>query len=264
MRIRTLFALLPLFAVVATGQGPPAPLPSAYRIHKLTLVSTDLPGTERDRIVQAFQGGTYKMEELGVRVRYELRNSGYGLAEVGDPQITSVPAAQSTSDADVQFEVHAGAQYRLGGVTFNDDPGNPVFPYAQLRAQFPLQDGAVFKATVIGGVLENLKDLYGSAGYANLGVIPMLQYDTDSHTVTVTIDIDQGRPVNFGKLLREGTAPRAGAAQQLLASWKELEGKRYNVELLREWLKNNSAEQVYTLRVASPDPGTLNVLVHFQ
>lgn len=46
--------------------------------------------------------------------------------------------------------------------------------------------------------------------------------------------LDQGRVVNFGKLLFEGIEPRAGVAQAMLAAWKELQGKRDNSQLLRE------------------------------
>ena len=83
--------------------------------------------------------------------------------------------------------------------------------------------------------------------------------------------MDQGSVVNFGKLLFEGIEPRAGEAQAMLAAWKELQGKRYNSQLLLEWLKTNSAgwpsdaaKQVFASDVASADPGTLNVVVYFR
>ena len=270
MRIRIFFALIPLLLVAAVAQDRPAMPPGVYRIHKLTLISNDLPGTERDRIARAFQGGTYNVDELAERIRFRLRDTGYALSEVGVPQITRVRPAQSACNADVRFAVQTGAQYRFGGITFTAGPGDSVFASAQLRAQFPLEDGAIFNATAIGKGLEKLKDLYGSAGYANFGAIPKPDYDKTRHIVRLTIDMDQGRTVNFGKLLFEGIEPRAGVAQAMLAAWEELQGKRYNSQLLREWLKTNSAlwpsdtaKQVFTSYVASADPGTLNVLIQF-
>lgn len=210
------------------------------------------------------------MDELAERIRFRLRDTGFALSEVGGPQITRVRPAQSACNADVRFAVPTGAQYRLGGITFTAGSGDSIFPSTQLRAQFPLEDGAIFNATAIGKGLEKLKDLYGSAGYANFGAIPKLQYDKTHHIFSLTIDMDQGRVVNFGKLLFEGIEPRAGVAQAMLASWKDLQGKRYNSQLLREWLTNNcagwpsdTAKQVFTSYVASADPGTLNVLIHF-
>jgi len=214
--------------------------------------------------VQAFQGGTYNLDELAERVRFKLRDSGYALAEVKPAQVSRPRHAQHACDADVTFAIHTGNRYRLDGITFTVDPGQPVFTAAQLRSQFHIEDGAVFNATEIGKGLENLKDLYGSDGYPNFGAIPKPIYDNSRHAIRLAVDIDQGFPVTFGKLFMEGIEPRAGAAQQLLASWKELEGKRFNSRLLREWLKNNSAEQVNNQNVASVDPRVLNVLVHFR
>jgi outer membrane protein assembly factor BamA len=264
MRIRILPVLISVFGLVAVAQNRPGSPSGVCRIHQLMLVSNDLPATERNGIVLAFEGGSYDINELAERVRFKLRDSGYAFAEVGEPRLTRIPSGESTCNADISFAVHAGDQYRLSGITFEAGTGGSVFSPAQLRSQFPLEDGAVFNATAFGKGLEKLMDLYTSAGYANFGVIPKPQFDTARHTVTLTIDIDQGRSLSFGKLSMEGVEPRAGAAQQLLASWKELEGKLYNPQLLRDWLKRNSAEQVYSENVASADPGTLNVLVRFR
>ena len=268
MRMFPTVALLSLLAVATGAQDQPTTLPGVYRIDKLTLVSSDLPGTERDRIVRAFQGGTYNVDALSERVRYKLRDKGYELVVVGAPQITHVRPARPACDADVLLAVRTGDQYRLGEITFT---GNSVFSSDQLRGQFPLQDGAIFKATAIGKGLENIKVLYGTEGYANFGAIPKLQFDMGSHTISLVIDIDQGRPATFGKLFMEGIEPRAGAAQDLLASWKVLEGKRYNPHLLEEWLKRNEASwpdaaatQAFMVPIYSGSPSVFSLLLHFQ
>jgi hypothetical protein len=264
--MRTLpIALLPLLAVAAIAQDRPATLAGVYRVHRLTLVSSDLSRAERDRIVRAFQGGTYNVDALSERVRSRLRDKGYVLVEVGAPQITRV---RSVCDADVRFSVRTGDQYRLGGIIFT---GDSVFSTDQLRAQFHVDDGAIFNATEIGKGLENLKELYGTEGYANFGAIPTPQYDKSRHTISLTVDIDQGFQVTFGKLFLDGIEPRAGAAQQLLASWKELEGKRYNPHLIKEWLMRNSAlrsdasaEQAHLVPIDSGSAFVFNMLLHFQ
>ncbi len=231
--MRTLpIALLPLLAVAAVAQDRPATLAGVYRVHKLTLVSSDLPRTERGRIVRAFQGGSYNVDELSERVRFKLRDKGYELVEVGAPQITRVRPAQSACEADVRFAVRTGNQYRLGGITFT---GDSVFPSDQLRSQFHVDDGEIFNATEISNGLENLKEFYGAAGYANFGAIPNTHLRQLPPHHQPHVDIDRGFLVTFGKLFMEGIEPRAGAAQELLASWRELEGKRYIPHLIKEW-----------------------------
>ncbi len=203
--MRTLpIALLPLLVIAAIAQDRPATLAGVYRVHKLTLVSSDLPRTERGRIVHAFQGGTYNVDELSERVRFKLRDKGYELVEVGTPQITRVRPTQSACEADVSFAVRTGNQYRLGGITFT---GDSVFSTDQLRAQFHVDDGAIFNTTEIAKGLENLKELYGTEGYANFGAIPTQQYDKSRHTISLAVDIDRGFPVTFGKLFWKASNP---------------------------------------------------------
>jgi hypothetical protein len=256
-------------------------VPSEFaRIHKLTLVSSDLPLAERQSIMHAFQGGTYGLDELGERIRGKLRDSGYALADVGTAKVTRMRPDQTACrmhppqkvcDADVRYSVHTGDQFRLCGITFSSMNGPNVFTADQLRAQFPLQDGAIFNATDIGKGLEKLKDLYAAHGYINFGAIPKPVYDNTLHTVSLLVDMDQGRSFKFGKLLFEGIEPRAGIAQTLLASWKDVEGKLYNPQLLHDWLKSTASDwppgtlQAVQFQVHQDfDHGLVNPVLHFQ
>ncbi|MDP4201035.1 MAG: hypothetical protein Q8902_15885 [Bacteroidota bacterium] len=130
-------ALLSIVAIVAAAQDQPATLSGIRRIHTLTLVSNDLRGTDRDRIVRAFQGGTYSVDELAERVRDKLRERGYALVEVDTPQITCVRSAQSKCDADVRLMVRAGDQYRLGEIAFTLSPATRFFLPINSAHNFP-------------------------------------------------------------------------------------------------------------------------------
>jgi hypothetical protein len=162
---------------------------------------------------------------------------------------------------------------RMSPRTATIDEGDLVFSSDQLRAQLSLQRGAIFNITTISKSVENLRELYGTQGYANFGAIPKLQYDMAHHMINLTIDIDQCHPVIFGKLIMEGVEPRAGVARDLLTSWKNLEGKRYNSGLMKDWLNRNSASwpgsaapQAYIEPIAASadSPSVLNMLLHFQ
>lgn len=267
MRIRPSIVLLPLLAIAAIAQDRPEAPVRTYRIHKLSLESADLPAPERQSIVHAFQGRTYNLDLLEELVREKLRDSGYATTEVSSAQITRLRRAQFSWEADVTYSVHAGRRYRLNGITFQ---GGTVFPASVLRAQFHVADGAIFNSTAIGRGLENMRDVYGTAGYPDFGAIPKATYDETHCTISLSVDIDQGRPAIFGKLLLEGVEPRAGAGHKLLVSWKELEGRRYNSQLLKKWIGKNTADwpvkdyrRLFTQNVLGADPGTRNVLLHF-
>ena len=65
--------------------------------------------------------------------------------------------------------------------------------------------------------------------------------DKTRHVVDIIIVINEGRPVSFGSLRLEGMEPFAGAGRSLLASWKDMQGKLYNPEALKQWLAANTS-----------------------
>lgn len=265
MRVLFSLALFGCFTFASIAQTQSA---NVYRIHKLILTSPDLPTVERQAIIHAFQGGTYKLDELAERIRERARDSGYANVEVDVAEITHLHSTSSTCSADVSYSVHAGSQYRLGEITFHVRPGEPVFSSTRLRAQFPIQSGGIFSAQKIADGLNNLRDLYFSTGYPLFSAIPKDIYDNARQTITLDIDIDQGFLVSFGKLTLEGVEPRAGVSGKLLTSWKEIEGKPYNPQLLKDWLKRSEASwppeaAAHVYISGADDPRTIVVLLHF-
>jgi outer membrane protein insertion porin family len=92
---------------------------------------------------------------------------------------------------DISIQVSAGAQYTLGGFSIK---GAQAFSQDEIIQQFPLHPGDLFSATAIQEGLVRLKKLYGSKGYVNFGMIPRPQMDDIRHTVTLTLDISEGKP----------------------------------------------------------------------
>jgi outer membrane translocation and assembly module TamA len=267
MHMPTRFLIPPslMAAIYAQNSTPPVPV----QVRSLTIISASLPEADRQRIVHALQGGTYRPEELEERLQQYLRDAGYYTARVEDPQQSAIKRAQDTRSADFTTEVNPGPLYALGEITFED---TKVFTPNQLRSQFPSKTGEHFNATEIGKGLENLRNLYGSKGYANFVAIPKPQIDEARHIIWLVIDVDEGRPVSFGGLRLEGIEPVAGAGKSLLASWKNMQGKQYNPEALKTWLASETSDwpheevaQVHTEYIAgSPPDVAIDVLLHFQ
>src|SRR5215469_13318403 len=133
MQILTSFGWLPLLVVGVIAQAQP----EVCRIHKLTLVSLNLLRSERQSILRSFQGGAYDLDELAERIRGKLRDSGYALAQVGNPEISRLSPAQSSCDVDVRYSVDPGGRYRIRSITFSSR-GGFVFSSDRLRSQFGL------------------------------------------------------------------------------------------------------------------------------
>jgi outer membrane protein insertion porin family len=217
----------------ASAQAPEA----AVQVRTLTIVASDLPEADRQRIEDSLQGGTYGLEELAERARQNLRDLGYYSAHVETPQLSAINEFPPSRSADVSIQVEPGAQYRLGEIAFQ---GASVFPPDQLRRQFLIEAGSLFNATRIGKGLEGLKDLYLEKGYVNFGAIPVPRIDEARRVIDLTIDVDEGKPYDFGRLVMDGIEPRAGVAKALLAAWAAVEGKRYNPQILAKWLAANA------------------------
>jgi len=263
MRFAT--AILAVFVLTGAAQAQtPTPAADAVTVRTLTLVSASLPQAVLQRIVQLLQGGTYAPDELAERVRQNLRDHGYYNARVESPQLTAM--RESPRSADVSIHVEPGALYTLGEIEFQ---GATVFPSNRLRQQFPAQTGALFNATSIGKGLECLKDLYVEEGYLNVGTIPKPRIDDARHVFDLTVDIDEGKPFHFGRLVLDGVEPRAGAGKALLDAWKALQDKRYSRKLLASWLAANTASLpggALTLHQVAefPDPDSNLVVVKLQ
>lgn len=162
----------------------------SVQVRSLTIVSDDLPKSDQLQIVQKYQGRAYPLEELKERIRQNVRDLGYAKARVEFLQPSATPSGRPPQSMDISVRVSAGAQYRLSGFSIN---GAQAFSQDEIIRQFPIHPGALFNATAIGKGLDSLKDLYGAKGYVNFGVIPRMQFDDVRQTVTLVLDINEGK-----------------------------------------------------------------------
>jgi hypothetical protein len=159
-------------------------------VRLLTIQSNDLPESDRLEIVQAYQGGTYPLEELMERIRQNVRDRGYAEARAEILQPAATPAGQPPQSVDVSAQVSAGSRFTLDRI---ETEGNRAIAVEEIIQQFPLHPGDLFNATAIGKGLDSLKKLYASKGYVHFGAIPRLQMDEVRHTVTLILDIQEGK-----------------------------------------------------------------------
>ncbi len=265
MRV-VLFAVIAAAAIgiCATVQAQQSETEPPVTVHSLTINSSDVSADERQRLVQKFQGGRYSPEELVERVLQELRDKGYFEAKC---ERDGVKDSDDGQTADIRLRVNAGAQYTLAGIRFT---GATLFPEQQLRALFSIKDGALISPTEIGRGLDRMQSLYAESGYAEFGCIPKAEIDESHHTVTFTMDADQGKKFSFGRLLMDGVEPKAGAAQSLQEAWAALQAKPYNPKLLNDWLTAHALSGPgpgqpidHVNQVHNPETQQIDVVVQF-
>jgi len=215
-----------------------------------------------------------KLEEDTERVRQAYRDRGYANAAVEQPKtqirdegglnwFTFRP--NKGKRIDILMTIEEGGRYRLGSITFTGNKA--VSNVKALRGTFAIKDGDWFNATAVGKGLENLKKAYGTLGYINFGAIPKLSYDDDKKTVSMDIDIDEGKPFYVSRIEFQGntiTRDRVIRRELMLD-----EGSVYNSQLWEySLLRLNQLEYFDPLKVdqdseahQDPDHGTVELLL---
>jgi outer membrane protein insertion porin family len=215
-----------------------------------------------------------KLEEDTERVRQAYRDKGYANAAVEQPKtqirdegglnwFTFRP--NTGKRIDISMTIEEGGRYRLGTITFtgNKQINNPK----ALRGTFPIKDGDWFSATEIAKGLDNLKKAYGSLGYINFGAIPKITYDEQKKTVSLNIDIDEGKQFFVSRIEFTGNTITRDKVirRELLLD----EGSVYNSQLWEySLLRLNQLEYFEALKVdqdseahQDPDNGTVELLL---
>jgi outer membrane protein insertion porin family len=91
----------------------------------------------------------------------------------------------------VTVQVDEGRQYRLQNVSFR---GNRSLTNVNvLRNLFPIKDGEVLHPAAIGKGLDDLRRAYREFGYINATFVPNVELHEDRKSVSLNIDIDEGK-----------------------------------------------------------------------
>jgi len=196
-----------------------------------------------------------KLEEDTERVRQAFRDKGYYNAAIEEPKtqirdqgglnmFTFRP--NKGKRIDILMPVEEGARYKLGSITFtgNKAVNNP----RALRATFAVKDGEWFNATLVGKGLESLKKAYGQLGYINFGAIPKPVFDEDKKTVSLQVDIDEGKPFYVSRI--EFTGNNITRDKVIRRELMVEEGSVYNSQLWEySLLRLNQLEYFEPLKV---------------
>lgn len=142
-----------------------------------------------------------KLSEDAERVRFAYQDKGYFKAIVEDPKtkIRDVNGLawyfpvkpRNGKSVDITVPVEEGERYRLKEITFSGNKA--ITNTAALRRLFRTKDGEWFNRTLVSKGLDELRKAYGSLGYINETNIPDTVIDEEHKSITLKIDIDEGK-----------------------------------------------------------------------
>lgn len=157
-----------------------------------------MPAAEQAKIAAALKNRVYDgppkavANETAERVRGAWQEHGYFKADISNYDFTVLTSSPVAARIAISLHVDEGQQYRLRQISFED---NKVIRNVQaLRRLFPLKDGDIFSTAMVREGLDNLRRAYRELGYINFTSVPDTQIDEQTRTVSLVIDMDEGRP----------------------------------------------------------------------
>lgn len=141
--------------------------------------------------------GSFKQEAFErdqLRLGQFYYDQGYIKARVGKPKVELSP---DKSELYLTIPVEEGDRFRTGPV---DVSGDFLKPKEELMKLVTLKEGEWFSSTRLRETMDALGDLYKDEGYAYVELVPNTMVNDAGKVVALTIDIDQGKKVRFGRI----------------------------------------------------------------
>src|SRR5690606_33143393 len=101
------------------------------------------------------------------------------------------------------IKVDEGPQYRMGAVDFS---GDLLFPRDELFDSLTLKPGEVFSISKRNADILALTEKYQDLGYANVNVVPHIEFNDQALTVTSNYEFEKGTLVRFGRITIKGNS----------------------------------------------------------
>jgi len=188
-----------------------------------------MPIADQDQIAASLKQGTHSGDldavtsELLERVRRAWQERGYFTVHVNGnaKMLTSSPVKNLTA---ADFQVAEGQQYFLGEITFKNN--RAMADLEVLRNLFAVNDGDLFNIAKVSEGLESLANAYGQLGYVNFTSIPNIRINEESRTISLDVDVDEGKQFRMGSINIQGLDEHA--SQEVLNDFPLKPGDVFN------------------------------------
>ena len=131
-----------------------------------------------------------------MKIRQFYKDHGFLRVVVGDP---IVKVDKKSGKIYIRIPIEEGPRYKVKSVDIKMGKDDP-FKKKDLMKILLLKPGEYYNAQKMRKDVTNLTDLYGSKGYVNADVRPLLDTDDKNHTVSVVYRIDKGKKYYVGRI----------------------------------------------------------------
>ena len=140
----------------------------------------------------SFKAEAFERDQL--RINQFYYDQGYIKARVGQPKVELSP---DKSELYLTIPVEEGERFHTGPV---DISGDFLKPKEELMKRVTLKEGDWFSSTRLRETMDALGAIYKDEGYAYVELVPQTMVDDGGKIVGLTIDIDKGKKVRFGRI----------------------------------------------------------------
>jgi outer membrane protein insertion porin family len=169
---------------------------------------------------------------------------GFLRAKLGPPevQLTGDPNQKLPSQIPVYVPVAPGEIYRWNEIHWT---GNTLVSEFTLKGLLGVKRGDIADGMQIEAAWDRAREEYAHRGYLETKLDPAPAYDDQAHTVSYSVNIQEGPQYRFGKMILTGISP--AAERKLYAAWPFAAGDVFDKtkyeELLAKLQKHQ--EQVF-------------------
>jgi len=179
--------------------------------------------------------GTYSEDALKMdieRIKGFYYTQGYIQVKTSKPEIVLSPDKKFIY---ITFSISEGLQFYIGKVALSGDFLKKE-PKEKLKKTLLIKTGDLFNRDNLSRDIHNLTQVYEDYGYAFANVIPKTNVKEKKRIIDITLDIDKGQKVYFGKITIKGnTRTRDKVVRREM---KINEGELYNGTNLRKSREN--------------------------
>jgi outer membrane protein insertion porin family len=177
---------------------------------------------------------------LSEAIRPIYLQQGYLRAKLGPPEIrlTGNPNQKLPSQIPVFVPVETGAVYHRKDLRWS---GNTTLSEFTLNGVLEIKPGDVADGMKIEAGWDRAREQYAHLGYLEAKLDPVPAYDDRAHTVSYTVNVEEGVQYHFGKMVLTGLSP--AGERKLHAAWPITAGDVFDKAKYEEVLTKLQSHQ---------------------
>jgi outer membrane protein assembly factor BamA len=158
---------------------------------------------------------------LTEQIRPIYQQLGFLRAKLGPPEVrlTGKPADKLPDQIPVFVPIVPGTVYRWKSTQWS---GNSIVSTITLDSFMGLKSGDVANGMELEAAWERVREEYGHHGFLDAKLDAETQFDDQTHTVSYKVNIQEGVPYKFERLVITGLSP--AGERRILAVWPMVAG----------------------------------------